>query len=579
MAGLRALLSLVMLAGFYVVAFLQLVATLAFTYWLSLGLPGPLGLLLTLPLYIVSIGSVVGALWVALRSRFEPPGGIVVGTTLAGPLWTMVGELAQRAGTRMPEEIRIVTGVDASVSERARLLGLLPGKRYLFLGLPILLALPQQQIRAIVAHELGHYSRAHTRMAPVAYRGRRAIAGTVGRIHKMNPVGWGFRLYYRLYLLVDRSVSRLQELQADADAVRAAGKAAAIGSLLDVRALAAAYGHFVETHIVPRADHGYLPDNLYEGFTAYLEAHQKELADLRAKVLEDKGSLWDTHPGLGERIFLIERMPDPPEIKAGTGSLVRDAGELGRILTPHAVPHRNCETLAWDDFVRAAATAQVRTAAQRVLKQRRPLHEAGDGEIAMVLANAALESGAGHWRSSWNGPAELVDTDGEPLPLHELTRLVRRSKADARLHELGIRLDTQIPRDTTETADPKGVRVLGGIGNVKTEERRLGAEADLLILNTGLVLLPTTRDSDEGNIRLRALISRMPLEEVTRKHRYIPLESIIQARVTRKEPFRASLTLHNGEKVILRESWTGDRLTEDSADVLLSLLSRYQGKS
>jgi Zn-dependent protease with chaperone function len=84
----------------------------------------------------------------------------------------MVGELTALAGTRMPEEIRIVAGVEASVAEPARLLGLLPGKRYLFLGLPLLLALPQQQIRAIVAHELGHYSRAHTRLAPVAYRGR-----------------------------------------------------------------------------------------------------------------------------------------------------------------------------------------------------------------------------------------------------------------------------------------------------------------------------------------------------------------------------------------------------------------------
>jgi len=576
-AGLRALLSLVMLAGFYVVAFAQLAATVAFTYWLSLRLPGPLGLLLTLPLYIVGIGSVAGALWVALRSRFEPPGGIVVGPNLAGPLWTMVGELAAAARTHMPEEIRIVTGVEASVAERVRLLGLLPGKRYLFLGLPLLLCLPRQQIRAIIAHELGHYSRAHTRMAPVAYRGRRAIAGTVGRISKINPVGWTFRLYHRLYLLVDRSVSRRQELQADADAVRAAGKAAAIESLLEVEALAVAFNHFVDIHIVPRADHGYLPDNLYAGFTAYLQAHQAELAELRTKALEDKTSLWNTHPPPRERVFLMERMPEPePLIPQETHELVADADELGRVLTPHVVPHVNCETLPWDEFVSAAATAQVRTEALRFLKQKRPLHEAGDAEIGMVLANAALDSGVGRWRASWTGPAELVDGDGEPLPLPELARLVRRSKADKRLDELGIRLDTGNLRETTE---PKGVRVLGGIGNVKTEARRLAAEADLLILNTGLVLLPTTRDSGEGNIRLRALIDRTPLEQITRKHRYIPLEAIREATVTRVIPFRASLTLYDGEIVILRESWTGDRLTEDSADVLLALLSRYQEKS
>lgn len=576
MAGLRALLSLVMLAGFYVVAFLQLAATIAFTYWLSLRLPGPLGLILTLPLYVVSIGSVVGAWWVALRSRLEPQGGIVVGTSLAGPLWTMVGELAGAARTRMPEEIRIVTGVEASVAERARLLGLLPGKRELFLGLPLLLCLSQQQIRAVIAHELGHYSRAHTRMAPVAYRGRRAIAGTVGRIHKMNPLGWAFRLYYRLYLLVDRSVSRLQELQADADAVRAAGKAAAIESLVEVKALAVAFRHFIDARIVPRADFGYLPDNLYEGFTAYLEAHQAELAELRKKALEDKPSVWDTHPPLRERVFLIEWMTATVFAETGDGRLVKDAAELGRVLTPHTVPHTNCERLPWDEFVSAAASAQVRAEALRYLKQKRPLHEAGDAEIGMVLANAALDSKAAHWRSSWDGPAELIGTDDEPLPLHELARLVRKSKADKRLDELGIRLNAQTRSETTK---PKGIRVLGGIGNVKTEARALAAEADLLILNTGLVLLPTTRDSDEGNIRLRALIDRMPLEQIVKQHRYIPLEAIREATVTRVIPFRASLTLHDGELVILRESWTGDRLTEQSSDVLLQLLSRYQEKS
>ena len=573
MAGLRALLSLVMLAGFYLVAFLQLVAVLAFTYWLSLKWPGPLGLLLTMPLYVVSIGSVAGAFWVALRSRFEPLGGVVVGTALAGPLWTMVDELAAQAGTRVPDEIRIVTGVEASVSERARLLGLLPGRRYLFVGLPLLICLPPNQIRAIIAHELGHYSRAHTRMAPVAYRGRRAIAGTVSRIHKINPVGWAFRAYHRLYLLVDHSVSRRQELQADADAVRAAGKAAAMAALIEAKALAAAFTHFVDTQIVPRADLGYLPDNLYEGFAGYLQAHRAQLAELRVKALQDKGKLWDTHPSLSERISLIERTPDPPEPAAGPAALVKDAGELGRVLTPHVVPHVNCEVLPWEEFVSAAATAQVAKAARRV--RREELRDATDAEIVMVLAHAALESGVANWRCSWTGPAELVGDDGEPLPLPELARLVRRSKADSRLRELGIRLDTE--REGPE--NPAGLRILGGVGNVKTEARHFAAEADLLILNTGLVLLPTTRDSDEGNIRLRALINRMPLEQITRSHRYVPLESISRATVTREIPFRISLALHGGETVTLRESWTGDRLTEDSSSVLLELLSRYQEKS
>jgi Zn-dependent protease with chaperone function len=47
------------------------------------------------------------------------------------------------------------------------------GRRYLYLGVPILQVLTVSQLRAVLAHELGHYSRGHTRFGA---RDRLAVA-------------------------------------------------------------------------------------------------------------------------------------------------------------------------------------------------------------------------------------------------------------------------------------------------------------------------------------------------------------------------------------------------------------------
>lgn len=461
-ASLRALLSLLMLAGFYVVALVQFLVVLLFAYLLSTLLPGHIHFYLTLPMIIVAGGSVVAALWAALRSRHEPMTGVVISAQPAAPLWTMVRELASLAHTRIPDEIRIVAEVNAAVSEDTRFLGLLPGKRYLYLGLPLLQSLSSRQIRAIVAHELGHYSHAHTRLASIAYRGRHAISGTISRIHPRDPVGWVFRAYYLLYLLVDRSVSRRQEFQADEHAVRAAGKEATVNSLTEVGVLAAAFHHFIRTQVSPRAEYGYLPDDLFGSFAAFLTERDADLAALRQTVVSRGGSIWGTHPAMSERVLAIERLAEPIlglDAPADV-ALVEGLEKCAPQLASQVLPHSNCRLLPWQDFVSVTSSAQLQAEADLILRAVRrrlgqdnvdlqqvfDLIEQGEKEQAdqlpMLLGLAALRSGVARWQASWTGPATLVDDNREPLPLNALARLARKPGGTAllidRLHKLGI---------------------------------------------------------------------------------------------------------------------------------------------
>ncbi len=623
MATARAFLSLVMLTGFYFVAFVQFAIVVTINWFLSKWLPGPLGLILSLPLYAVAAGSVLSAWWAAIRARHLPLPGVTVSRTQAAPLWTMVDELARRAQTRPPDEIRIVAEVNAAVSEASRLLGLWRGRRYLYLGLPLLRVLTGPQLQAIIAHELGHYSHAHTRLGAIAYRGRAAISGTVGRIHPRTPLGAGFRAYYRLYLFVDRAASRVQELQADAQAVRSSGRAATVSSLVEIHTLASAFTHFVNTQIAPRAEYGYLPADLYDGFATFLSERQDELGQLRQSVLDSPASVWDTHPSVRERIHAIERLPEPAALTEAPAQLVGGLEELAAVMIPHVLPRADCQFLPWDEFVAAASSARLEAEADAILREaRRALGtrtitlaqildlarrataqgsghtaaEPGDGKqgakdsageaagdlaakLPLVLALAILRSGSANWRPSWSGPAMLVDPDGQPLPLADMARAALKPDGDAlltrRLRRLGITLDPAALDDLK--APDLSPRLVAGFGNVNVGTGSVWScpQADLIVLNTGLVLMETSRDTNEGNKRLREVLGRMTLSELMASYPFTPFAEVSQAVVKWPSPFHVELTLYDGKQIVLREAITGDRLTDDSADALTGLLKAY----
>src|SRR5690606_4728666 len=116
-AALRAGVSVVMLAGFYVVALAQLAAAGALAIWLASVLPGTLALKLTFPLFTATVGAVTVAMWRAIRTKPQPPHGLPVTPQEAPTLWGTVRELAQVVGTRMPDEIRLVPEINAAVME------------------------------------------------------------------------------------------------------------------------------------------------------------------------------------------------------------------------------------------------------------------------------------------------------------------------------------------------------------------------------------------------------------------------------------------------------------------------------
>lgn len=621
---LRAALSVLMLVGFYVVA----VAAVAALGWVavtsfesgSAGLGGKAALIAA----VAAFGLVV-ALWRVARARPEPDPGIVLTPDAAPELWGTVRELAAAADTRVPDEIRLVPDLNAAVSEDARLLGLVPGTRRMYLGVPLLLGLDVAQVRSVLAHELGHYSRSHTRLAPLTYRGQTAILATVAQLSG-NVVGFLLRQYAKVYLLVSAGVTRRQELEADELSVRTAGRDTAQSALRELPVLDAAWAFYEAAYLAPGWEVGLAPtaEGFFTGFRDLLAARSDELAAMRAEPAPDDRSAWDTHPSVAARIAAMDRMPDVaverdtrpgavlvPSLDAAAAALAGEVvqfGERSRLgwaeLTASAtaatdqrdadtvfraaarlagVPRATLSTVL--DLVEQGRGPEL-AAALRVPVEARPAvppaelaaDPAGGDGAEPTLADAvgtaaragAVQAGVASWRHAWDGPARLVDASGAPLDLDELAAQAAVpatvGAARGRLAALGVELDAV--GQVRDRATAHGAAVLGALSTVGVG----GRPHDVVVLDRGLVLVPCPKGTEGGKARLVELVESAPVAELAERHRFVAFEDVATAAVHKRIPVRVSLTLHSGETLELRQPWSGDQLTKDSAEVLAELV-------
>ncbi len=589
----RATIAIVMLLGFYVLA-LGIVGGLGWaTYALLAGGHGGAGAAKLGYLTIAVAAGILLALWRVIRAKPQPPSGLPVSREQAPELWGTVGELARELKTREPDQILLVPEVNAAVTEEARLLGLIGGRRTMLLGVPLLQALTVAQLRSVLAHELGHYSGSHTRLGPIAYRGRVAMVATVGNLS--GVVAWLFGLYARLYFLVEAAVSRRQELEADQASVRIAGRTTAQSALRELPVLDAAWNFYFGRYVAAGWEAGYAPNDIFGGFGELLRHRTDELARLRSEAPPSESSAWDSHPPIAARIAAMESMPEAavaPDTRPAT-VLVRDLDQANAALARSALKLGDLTLVPWDQFTGHAMTATIQDAADEIyravgratgarqadLGTVLELSAAGrlgsvDGALGQAPAEAlrilielaAVRSGVAVWRHSWSGPATLVGVDGAPFDAASIVQLaVAPATVDAarqRLAELGI--DVAKASVVQASATAKGADVIGGLANMKVD----GQPRDVLILDNGLIIIPCPKSADHGKRRLVEVLSSAPIEELAKRNQFIAYEDVTAVNVQKRVPIKLEVTLHGGRTLAMQETWSGESLTKDCRERL-----------
>ncbi|MFC1400668.1 MULTISPECIES: M48 family metallopeptidase [Streptacidiphilus] len=308
-----------LLVGFYAMGFGLLALLLAIDYLvLDAGDPSPRLVFYALGFSALAGVPILRGIFFTRGNRMRKPPGVRVTRFEQPVLWQRVEVLAQAMGTRPPKEIWITADVNAAVHEESWLLGLIPGKRRMLLGAPLLIGLTPAQFDAVVGHELGHYSNQDTRLAGLVQRGRDSMTNTLRAFHGGNNLSAAlfalYKSYAERYLRTTQAISREQERAADLAAVRIAGRDNAASALRQIPALDAGFDFYLGHYAASASELGLLPhtDEFIGGFRHLLADPERieELDAIRRDLPKRAASPYDSHPPMDERVAAIEALPE-----------------------------------------------------------------------------------------------------------------------------------------------------------------------------------------------------------------------------------------------------------------------------
>jgi len=322
----RIAVSLLLMLGFYLLA-LSMALALLFVPYYQLTHDGVQGIT------VICVISGLAILWSILPrfDRFKAPGPRL--TEHAQPeLFQLVRRVSEATGQAMPADIFLLPEVNAWVSNRGGIMGL-GSRRVMGIGLTLLQSVSIGQLRAIVAHEFGHYAGGDLRLGVWLYKTREAMRRTIENLAQTgNGFHKPFLWYANVFMRISQSVSRAQELAADRIAARIGGVGNAMDALIAVHGAALAYNAYWQQELIPVLTNGYRPP-IAAGFSHFLGA--QPVADAVSKQIKSELSRgvadpYDSHPPLNERIAALrasDRTKTPP-VDARAVSLLRDVQRL-----------------------------------------------------------------------------------------------------------------------------------------------------------------------------------------------------------------------------------------------------------
>src|SRR6188474_3235502 len=170
----RATVALALMIGFYVLAIGSGVGLLA-TAWFAVTMKSAATAKLAF-LSAVAGGTVLLSLR-PRRDKFEPPGPRLL-KEAQPDLFAVIEDVARAANQEMPVEVYAIPDVNAWVSTRGGVLGV-GGRRVMGLGIPLLHLLTVDQLKAVLAHEFGHYGGGDTRVGRLVYHTRLGLGRTL----------------------------------------------------------------------------------------------------------------------------------------------------------------------------------------------------------------------------------------------------------------------------------------------------------------------------------------------------------------------------------------------------------------
>jgi hypothetical protein len=188
-------------------------------------------------------------------------------------LFALIDELARETGQKEPDDVYLIHDVNAWVTQRGGFPGF-GGRRVMGIGLPVLQFLTVSELRAVLAHEFGHFHGGDTSLGVFIYQTRAAIERTIQGLAsadaRLASLQGPFVAYGKFFLRTTEEISRAQESAADVLAAGIAGPRPLIEALKKLRVNAMAFRPYLNTEFSPVVGMGLLPP-IGEGFQRFME--------------------------------------------------------------------------------------------------------------------------------------------------------------------------------------------------------------------------------------------------------------------------------------------------------------------
>ncbi|MBW5448592.1 M48 family metalloprotease [Cohnella sp. CFH 77786] len=253
-------------------------------------------------------------LYLIIRSlwfKIEPPDGLEIAEAEYPRLFGLIHEVNRKLNGPKIHHVLIDDDYNAAIMQWPKFGWFGFHRNYLLIGLPMLLALSETELKAVIAHEIGHLAGEDGRMGAFVYRTRESMARLMTRLEEERR-GWAtflFAAFYRRYIPYFLAYTfvwqRQQEYMADRKSAQVVGCKAAAAALLN----GAVKGRYLQEKFwTPLFSDDSLspevPDNVFASMRKALMTppDPEEAAAWKREALEEETGLLDTHPSRKDRI-------------------------------------------------------------------------------------------------------------------------------------------------------------------------------------------------------------------------------------------------------------------------------------
>ena len=388
----------------------------------------------------LALGALAFVILQSTQIKIPDPEGVVVEPADAPALFEMLGDLHRSVDAPTLEAVHVINDMNAAIASTGSTTN---ARHFLLLGLPLMQATTPEQFRAVLAHELGHLSRAHGTLGTQVYSAR-AMWMTLHRDLESQKQ-WGLMLFksfagwYAPYFNAATFVLAQQmEYEADRQSASSTSPHVAASMLTRIEIANGLWNEHYRTAMVAAAKRERLPvSGIFERLDQVIGAplhpfdRIRWLEAARARM----AAIGDTHPSYSERIAALGvPMPDDAPGPATPGESAAALLGPSRARVEAALERRwkGAVLQQWSEAHRQAAVSRQHLEAIEAKAADGPLSAAELFSRAMItcdlvgqsegraMLEASLASGTDHAPTLfWVGRMRLEDGAASGIALLE----------------------------------------------------------------------------------------------------------------------------------------------------------------